>query len=66
MPLSGEAHGQVRALAASTSEIYILELFAAVATIYQLSDELWEGEAVLFVRNEAECAALTKSVCRRW
>ena len=51
--------GELNALAASTNPIYIYELFAMAASICQLREQLTGKRAILFVDNEAACAALT-------
>lgn len=51
-------------LAATSNEIHISELFAAVATVIQLRDRLWGGRVILLVYNEAASAALTKGTSR--
>ena len=48
----------------STSEIYIFELFATIATGSQLRGKLWGKQLILFAGNEAACAALTQEAAR--
>ena len=62
----GEAQEKLHSLDSSTSKIYIFELFAGVAAIYNLRDELWCRKVLLFVDNEAPCAALTKGAANNW
>ena len=57
--LKGSAGDELNALAASTNSIYIFELFAMVASVFQLREQLTGRRAILLVDNEAACAALT-------
>lgn len=62
--LKGTADEELSTLAASTSPIYIHELFEIAATICQMPGQLPGRRAILFVYNEAACAALTKDVAK--
>ena len=57
--LKGSSEDELNALAASTNPIYIYELFAIIASTFQLREQLAGKRAILFVNNEAACAALT-------
>ena len=57
--LKGSSSGELDDLAASTNAIFIFELFAMVASVFQLRDHLTGKRVILFVDNEAACAALT-------
>ena len=46
-------------MTASTNAIFIFELFAMAASVFQLREQLTGKRAILFVDNEAACAALT-------
>ena len=61
IPLVSTSNGDraLAGLAAGASKIYIFELFAAVATIFALRRRLVGKRIILFVGNEAACAALT-------
>ena len=56
--------GELNALAASTNPIYIYELFATVASIFQLREQLTGKRAIVFADNEAACAALTTGTAK--
>ena len=62
--LKGTSDGELNALAASTNPIYIYELFATVASVLQLREQLTGKRAILFVDNEAACAALTTGAAK--
>ena len=51
-------------LAAQTSEIYISELFPAVATVFALKQQLTGKQIILFVDTEAACVALTSGTAK--
>ena len=55
----GSSSGELSALAASTNAIFIFELFAMAASVFQLREQLTGKRAILFVDNEAACAART-------
>ena len=57
--LKGSSSGELDALAVSANAIFIFELFAMVASVFQLRDHLTGKRVILFVDNEAACAALT-------
>ena len=57
--LKGSSSGELDTMAASTNAISIFELFATVASVFQLREQLTGKRAILFVDNEAACAALT-------
>ena len=59
MLLKGSSEDELNALAASTNPIYIYELFAIIASAFQLREQLAGKRAILFVNNEEACAALT-------
>ena len=58
--LKGIADEGLDAIAASTNPIYFYELFAMVATIFQVRAQLTGRRAILSLENEAACAALAK------
>ena len=60
LPLQGEAEEALHPLAANANEIYISKLFAEVAEVCEPRGELSGREIILFVRNEAASAAVTK------
>ena len=60
MLLIAQADEKLRMLAATSNRICLFELFAASTTVFQLRDRLWGRRVILFVDNEAACAALTK------
>ena len=62
--LKGSSSGELNALAASTNAIFIFELFAMVASVFQLRAHLTGKRVILFVDNEAACAALTTGTSR--
>ena len=62
--LAGQAEDQLRNSAATTIEIYIFELFAAVVTVFELREEINGKQTILFVDTEEVCAALTKGSLR--
>ena len=62
--LKGSSSDELNALAASTNAIYIFELFATAASVLQLREQLTGERAILFVDNEAACAALTTGTSR--
>ena len=62
--LNGSSSDELNALAASTNSIYISELFAMAASVFQLGEQLTGKRAILFVDNEAACAALTAGTSR--
>ena len=62
--LYNETQEKLFSLATNTSKIPILELFAAVATIYRLRDGLWGRKVLLFVDIEAACSALTEDATK--
>ena len=56
--------GRLRELSSATDKIYVFELYAAGATVFQLRDVL-SGRAVFsFAGNEAACSALPKGAAR--
>ena len=57
--LKGSSGEELCALAASTNTIFIFELFAMAASVFQLREQLTGKRVILFVDNEAACAALT-------
>ena len=59
-----QADQKLQGIAFTCNRIYIFELFAAAATVFLLRDFLWARKGILFVVNEAACAALTKGAAR--
>ena len=59
-PLRTQAKWKLRGVAEISNRMYICELFAAVATIFQLRVKQWGRKAILFVDNEAASAASTR------
>ena len=57
--LRGSSRGELNALAATTNPTYNYELFATVASVFQLRERLTGRRSIFFVDNEAACAALT-------
>ena len=55
----GSSGDELNALAASTNPIYIYELFAMVASVFQVREQLAGKRSILLLDNEAACAALT-------
>ena len=51
--LKGSSSGELDALAASANAISIFELFAMVASVFQLREHLTGKRVILFVDNEA-------------
>ena len=62
--LKGSSSDELNAPAASTNAICIFELFATAASVLQLREQLAGERAILFVDNEAACAALTTRTSR--
>ena len=54
----------MRNMAAKTNKIYIFELFASAAPVFQLREELRGRKVILFVDNEAACAALANGAAK--
>ena len=59
--LQGEAEEGPHSLAATTNGIYIFDLFAAVATVFEPRRELCRRPINLFLHYEPACAVLTKN-----
>ena len=47
--MTGQAEGRLHSLALATNVIHIFELYAAVAAIFELREELWVREEIRFV-----------------
>ena len=62
--LKGASEEEPNTLAASTNPMYIYELFAMVASVFQLREQLIGKRAILFADNEAACAALTTGAAK--
>ena len=62
--LKGTANGEHNEIAASTNPIYICELFAVVAAVFQTRELPIGKKASFFVDNEAACAALTTGAAK--
>ena len=64
MVFKSKADTALDGLAAQTNKIYIFELYAAVATVFALRRQLDGKKIILFVDNEAACAALTSGAAK--
>ena len=62
--LKGTADEELRTIAVPTNPICFSELFATVATIFQLGQQITGKRDFLFVDNEVACAALAKGSAR--
>ena len=59
-----KADKMLQKLAETTNKIYIFELFAAAATVFRLREQLTNKRVILFVDNEAACAAMTSGTAK--
>ena len=62
--LRGQADEEPCILAATTTTIYIFDLFAAVAAVFELRRGLKDGKVTLFLDDEAARAALARGSAR--
>ena len=63
--LHGEGGKELRSLTLAADQIYIFELHAAAAAVFELRGELRNRKIVLFVDNEAASAALTTGAAKK-
>ena len=64
MIFTPKADRALTGLAAWTYRIYVFELFAAVAIVFALRQQLAGKKIILFGDNEAACAALTSGAAK--
>ena len=55
--LISQTHEKLQALAATSNKIYISELFPVIAAVSQPRARLWRRRVILFVDDDAACAA---------
>ena len=64
MIFTSKAYRALTGLAAWANKIYVFELFAAVATVFAIRQQLAGRKIIIFVDYEAACAALTTGAAR--
>ena len=64
MVFTSKADKALTGLAAWANKIYVFELFAAVATVFVPRQQLAGRKIIIFVDNEAACAALTTGAAK--
>ena len=63
--LYAQAGDELHDMAPKSNAIYIFEFFAAIATVFQLRDELWGRNVILSLDDEAVCAATTTGAANK-